>query len=185
MRSLFSIHAGEFLVGSHIEREFRNLRVWLPSKDTGIDLLVTDSSCRRSLSLQVKFSRDFLATHMKSVYQPKLRACGWWKFKRMSLVHSPADYWILVLIGFQLRSVDCVIIRPKELLARLDEIHGRVPFFQSYLWVTANKRCFETRGLREPECLAIAAGSFRSRARNFSRFLNNWRPLRTLASRAP
>ena len=42
MKTLFTIHAGEYLVGSEIEKLFKNYRVWIPSKDTGIDLLVTD-----------------------------------------------------------------------------------------------------------------------------------------------
>jgi hypothetical protein len=62
MKPLFSVHAGEYLVGSHIEHRFRKVNVWVPAKDTGIDLLVTDRSNRRSASLQVKFSKDFLVT---------------------------------------------------------------------------------------------------------------------------
>src|SRR5690554_1866372 len=45
MQPLFTIHAGEYLVGSHIEQHLRDpngdkVNVWVPSKDTGIDLLV-------------------------------------------------------------------------------------------------------------------------------------------------
>lgn len=60
MRPLFTIHAGEFIVGEHIEKNFPGLNVWIPSKDTGIDLLVTDktNSCK-PISLQVKLSRDY------------------------------------------------------------------------------------------------------------------------------
>ncbi len=182
MKSLFTVHAGEYLVGSHIEHAFPRLEVWLPSRDTGVDLLVTNSSYRRSISLQVKFSRDWLVTHMKDVYQPKLRACGWWKFDRSRLAKSQADYWVLALVGFQQRSQDYIVLPPKTLLARLESIHGRVPSFQSYLWVTIAGRCFETRGLREAERLSVASGSFHDAARNFSEFLNNWACLRTLAA---
>jgi hypothetical protein len=41
MRPIFTVHAGEFLAGQYIEREFKK-NVWVPRKDTGIDLLVTD-----------------------------------------------------------------------------------------------------------------------------------------------
>lgn len=44
MRPIFTIHAGEYLVANELERLFPHLRIWVPSKDTGIDLLVTDSS---------------------------------------------------------------------------------------------------------------------------------------------
>ena len=33
MRPLFTIHAGEFVVGEHIEQQFPKF-VWIPSKDT-------------------------------------------------------------------------------------------------------------------------------------------------------
>src|SRR5690554_7689567 len=68
MQPLFTIHAGEYLVGSHIEQHLRDpngdkVNVWVPSKDTGIDLLVTDKTNKKTTSLQVKFSKDFLLTH--------------------------------------------------------------------------------------------------------------------------
>jgi hypothetical protein len=37
MKTLFTIHAGEYLVGSHIEQHFRRVNVWIPSRDTGVD----------------------------------------------------------------------------------------------------------------------------------------------------
>jgi hypothetical protein len=40
------------------------VNVWIPTKDTGVDLLVSDRKNKKAVSLQVKFSRDFLATHM-------------------------------------------------------------------------------------------------------------------------
>ena len=43
-----------------IEENFKHLNVWLPSKDTGVDILVTDKANRRTLSMQVKFSKDSL-----------------------------------------------------------------------------------------------------------------------------
>ncbi len=74
MRPLFTIHAGEFVVGDYIERKFRRVNLWVPSRDTGTDLLVTDSKNEKAVSLQVKFSRDFLATHMPSIFQKPLRS---------------------------------------------------------------------------------------------------------------
>ncbi len=64
MKPIFSVHAGEYLTGSHIEGKFRHVNVWLPAKDTGIDLLVSDSTNRHTVSLQVKFSKDFLVAQM-------------------------------------------------------------------------------------------------------------------------
>lgn len=42
MRPLFTIHAGEYVVGEFIENNLGDLNVWIPAKDTGIDLLVTN-----------------------------------------------------------------------------------------------------------------------------------------------
>ena len=52
MQPLFTIHAGEYLVGSHIEQHLRDpngdkVNVWVPSKDTGIDLLVADKTNKK------------------------------------------------------------------------------------------------------------------------------------------
>jgi len=82
MQQLFTIHAGEYLVGSHIEENFKNYNVWVPSKDTGIDLLVTNSKNNKAVSLQVKYSKDYTITHMKPEYQNKFRAWGWWTLNR-------------------------------------------------------------------------------------------------------
>src|SRR5690554_6234764 len=87
MQPLFTIHAGEYLVGSHIEQHLRDpngdkVNVWVPSKDTGIDLLVTDKTNKKTTSLQVKFSKDLLLTHGRPEYRDKLLACGWWTLNR-------------------------------------------------------------------------------------------------------
>ena len=180
MRPLFTIHAGEFVVGDHIERNFRRVNLWVPSRDTGTDLLVTDSKNAKAVSLQVKFSRDFLATHMPTIFQKPLRACGWWSLNREKIAKSTADYWVFVLVGFERRSTDFVIIKPPELLARLDTIHGKAKTIQSYLWVTKKNRCWETRGLKRQEQLAIAQGQYSNSERDFSTYLENWSSVQAL-----
>ena len=67
MQPIFTIHAGEYLVGSYIEDKFKKYRVWVPSKDIGIDLLVTNSKNSKAVSLQVKFSKDYTVTHIALV----------------------------------------------------------------------------------------------------------------------
>ncbi|MBE7421272.1 MAG: hypothetical protein HS110_02285 [Zoogloeaceae bacterium] len=183
MRPLFTIHAGELLVGEHIERHFRNLNVWVPSKDSGIDLLVTDKKNKRSISLQVKYSRDFLVTHLPAEFQRPLRACGWWTFNPTKLSASSADYWVLLLLGFAHRTTDYVIIPPKELFRRLRKLHpeetGKARL-QTYLWTTMSNRCWETRNLKRPDHHKIAEGNFQSEIRDFSPFLNNWEAVKEL-----
>ncbi|MBM7457244.1 putative helicase [Oceanisphaera litoralis] len=79
MQPLFTIHAGEYLVGSHIEQAMTDpngdkINVWIPSKDTGVDLLITDKNNKKTTSLQVKFSKDFLITNGRKEYQSQLKS---------------------------------------------------------------------------------------------------------------
>src|SRR5690606_37054420 len=148
MQPLFTIHAGEYLVGSHIEQHLRDpngdkVNVWVPSKDTGIDLLVTDKTNKKTTSLQVKFSKDFLLTHGRPEYRDKLLSCGWWTLDREKIRKSPADYWVFVR--------------------------------QSYLWVTkgkgAGQQCWETRGLKKAQTDALghySLGTHSIRSRRYS-----------------
>lgn len=76
MKPMFSVHAGEYLTGSHIERKFCHVNLWVPAKDKRIDLFVSDRTNRQTVSLQVKFSKDFLVAHMQRQapeFQRKLR----------------------------------------------------------------------------------------------------------------
>ena len=176
MRPLFTIHAGEYLAGSYIERHFRNrLNVWIPSKDTGIDLLVSDRHNRRTASVQVKFGKDFLP-EMAAELQGPLRACSWFTVNREKLRKSKADFWVFVLSGFKRRSPDFVVVPTAELTRRLRRSHRlkgkRV--IQSYLWVTERNRCWETRGLKDgmDDERRIAAGVYQNPVRDLTGFLN-------------
>ena len=104
MRPFFSLNAGEYLATAHIERHFKWADVWLPSRDTGVDLLVSGRRNGRTVGLQVKYSKDFLVTSRPGRFGPehqkKLRASGWWTVDRDKLRDSRADYWIFVLQGF-------------------------------------------------------------------------------------
>jgi hypothetical protein len=183
MKPLFTVHAGEYLVGAHIEHSFKRANVWVPTRDTGVDLLVSDAANRRTISLQVKFSKDFLVTHHGPEFQKELRACGWWTINRAKLAKSLAGYWVFVLQGFASRSTDFVVVPRADLLRRLDAIHGRQRTFQVYLWTTERNRCWETRGLNRAEELQVAHGSFRHPTRDMTRWLNNWKPVAALNRR--
>src|SRR5262245_31694955 len=139
MRPLFTVHAGEYLVGAHIEQTHRKWRVWMPTKDTGIDFLVTDFRNRRAVSLQVKFSKDFNPASRQILLQNKLRAAGWWTHQPHKIKKSQADFWVLVLPSFIEHETSFIIIPPAELLRRFQAIHGRANRIDSYLWVTRTK----------------------------------------------
>jgi len=180
MRPIFTLHAGEYLVGSYLETKFKNVALWVPARDIGIDLLVTDRRRRKALGFQVKFSKDFLVTHRGPEFQQRLRATGWWTIKRTKLAQSVADYWVFVLQGFASRTTDFVVVPRGELLRKIDAIHGRRSIFQLYLTVTADGRCWETRGLKAAEQLSIALGGSSQPKRDLTRWLNNWKPVSQL-----
>jgi len=184
MKPMFSVHAGEYLTGSHIEKQFRHVNLWVPAKDTGIDLLVSDRANRQTVSLQVKFSKDFLVTSRQwqaPEFQHKLRACGWWHANSDKLLRSPADYWVFVLLGFANKSVDYVVIPPRELLRRLRRIHhGQHRIWQVHLSTTKTDRCWETRDLSKDDLLLIAADKYSNPNRDFRNYLNAWGPIERL-----
>ena len=182
MQPIFTVHAGEYLVGSHIEQNVRDgygkkTHVWIPSKDTGVDLLVTNNDNTKTAGIQVKFSKDFLVTHGSPEYQKKLLSCGWWTLNREKIQASPADYWIFVLHTFNQKNMQYVVITPKELKRRLDILHPDVKSLQTYLWVTANGKCWEARGLKKKHTDAIVSDNYCEHdkgTRDFTPFLNNW-----------
>lgn len=182
MKPIFTVHAGEYLVGSEIEEKYPDLRVWVPSKDTGIDLLVTSADCKKSVSLQVKFSKDFLGKSVKDVISKGVKSGGWWTFKREKMATSPADYWILVLYQFQHRAYDFVTIKPSKLLSIYDALERGKGTIQSYVWVTSNNpaMCWETRGLNKLDQEQIAIGAYKNRQRNLTPYLNDWKTIEKL-----
>jgi hypothetical protein len=181
MKPLFTVHGGEYLVGSYIEQHYNHVNVWVPSRDTGVDLLVSDRKSRRTVSPQVKFSKDYLVTHMETAFQKNLRACGWWTINRAKLRSSPADFWVFVLLGFERHSTDFIIIPPTQLLLRLQSIHGsRQSIIQTYLWVTERNRCWETRGLERKEQILVANCEYEDAHRDLTKWLNAWTPVKQL-----
>ncbi|MCA9467639.1 MAG: hypothetical protein KC643_19645 [Nitrospira sp.] len=177
MKPIFTLHAGEFLAGDYIERNFRHVNLWVPAKDTGIDFLVTDKKNKNAVSLQIKFSRDYGQRNLNT----NLRASGWFKLERRKIASSVADYWVFVLFGLNRKETAFVIIPPRELLKRLDGIHGKNgKFIHTYLWVTEERKCWEGRGLGKREKTLIDQNKFRQRMRDFTKYLNVWTPIQKL-----
>lgn len=97
MKPLFTIHEGEYLLGARLESHENKPSVWVPTKDRGVDFLVTDEKNQNITSIQVKFSKDFLVTHESAAMQEALVCCGWWTLSREKIIQSNADYWVFVL----------------------------------------------------------------------------------------
>ncbi|MBK8185021.1 MAG: hypothetical protein IPK63_19855 [Candidatus Competibacteraceae bacterium] len=56
MKPFYTIDAGEFLVGSRIEKELPGISLWFPAKDEGDDLLLLDREEGRFCTVQIKVS---------------------------------------------------------------------------------------------------------------------------------
>ena len=171
MRPLFTIHAGEYLVGLHVQKHLK-LNAWIPAKDIGIDLLVTDRENLRTASLQVKYGKDFLP-EMPAALREWLRCVSWFSLNRAKLKESRAQFWVFVLQGFKSDAPDFVVIPTVELQRRMAEIHGPDgDKLQSYLCSTENNQCWEIRGLGGDDRLQIAKGTYKNPARDFTGYLN-------------
>jgi len=175
MQPLFTIHAGEYLVGSYIERHFKKYNVWVPTKDTGIDLLVTNSTNTKTVSLQVKYSKDYTTTHMKSEFNNSFKSWGWWTLNRSKIKSSKADLWVFVMQSFAHKTVECLIVPPETLLEILEKIHEpKKRIYQTYMWVRNDNTCWETRGLSKTEKISLAKKDCGDKNRNLTAYLNNW-----------
>ena len=171
MRPLFTIHAGEYLVGLHVQKSLK-LNAWIPAKDIGVDLLVTDSENLGAVSLQVKYGKDFLP-EMKAELRKSLRCFSWFTLNMAKLAASPAEFWVFVPPGFKSDNPDFVVIPTVELQRRMTEIHGSDSgTLQSYFCSTETDRCWEARGLGSTDKMQIADGTFKNPARDFTKYLN-------------
>lgn len=180
MKPIFTPHAGEFLVGEMIEQEY-GLNVWLPSKDVGIDLLVTNSRNSRTCSLQVKLSRDYADRYkMPSLSIGAITASGWFQFTRAKIESSPADYWVLLIVsakraGEKIKT-HYVVIPPERLLKHLVKTYGDVASFKFYLAVTDTENVYDWRGPKSQN-VDLKRGLSKSNPRNYSDCLENWKCL--------
>jgi hypothetical protein len=177
MKSLFTIHIGEYLVGSYIESRFKNINVWLPSKDTGIDLLLTNANNTKTTSIQVKFSKDFLSSDWDEIFQIGLKSCGWWTLNKKKIENSKADFWIFVQHGFNAKELQFVIIKPKELLQLFKNLKREGNTLQTYIWVTKKDKCWESRGLNGQDQVLVANNMYKNSDRDLTSYLNNWKPM--------
>ncbi|MBF0244400.1 MAG: hypothetical protein HQL31_03915 [Planctomycetes bacterium] len=182
MRPLFTIHAGEFIVGEFIEKTFPKLNVWIPSKDTGIDLLVTGKKKATPVSFQVKLSRSYMAPQAKDEFDRNLLAGGWLSLSHDKIAKSKADFWVIALISHERKSKPYyIIIPPSELLTRFVAIHGKSKHYHFFPWVMKSDIALEGRGLLKKNKLSLAAGKLALGKRDLTKFLSNWDMLKRMS----
>jgi hypothetical protein len=174
MKPLFTIHAGEYLFGNAVEARFPKLRNWIPSKDDGIDFLITDEDCKRPLSIQVKYSKDFNWSHGNPILKPHVKSAGWYSLNREKIENSKADYWVFVNYDGVMRDADFLFIKPKELLAMYDSLGRSSKRIESYIMVTNKNKCYETRGINKKELESILSGALDNTNRDLKQYLERW-----------
>lgn len=176
MKPIFTIHAGEYLVGAEIERICTDYEIWLPSRDVGVDLLLRHKKTGATKTVQVKFSKSWTETHANEQFRKHFRTQGWWSLNRSKLENSPADFWVFALYSFDTSKNDFLIFRKQELIElykRLD--HWDTKTIQSYFWTLKNGTAFEGRGVRKRELKELIEHPENFGDRNVSSHLNNWK----------
>ena len=169
--------ASQYLVGTHLELVFRGCRVWVPSKDSGIDLLLTNASCSRTVPLQVKYSRDYVDSSPADLAFAGITRSSFISVQRRKLKTSPARYWIIVLHSFVSKSPRFLIVTPRELLKRIEAHHGHQDTYRLYFCVIGETKCWELRCPVAEKRKALASGSI-APSRDFSGFLDDWSRIR-------
>lgn len=171
MKPIFTVHEGEFLVGDHINRKLgRKYDVWVPTKDTGVDLLVTRKRrSGRAVGLQVKLSRSFsipeeLARH--------LIATSWFTLEPKKIRNSQADLWVFVIMTLK-HDQHFVVIPKRELQKRVPRNAGKK--WSLYLWVYDNRTCYQVRELNKEQKFDTMHRGVRNRQHDFSKWLENWK----------
>lgn len=174
MKSLFTIHAGEHLFGNEIESRFPKLITWIPSKDNGIDFLVTNAENKKPLTIQVKYSRDFNWSHGSKTLKPHIKSTAWYSLNRDKIIKSKADYWVFVNYDGFHRSSDFIFIKPAKLLQIFKALGRNGSRIESYLLVTNSDKCYETRDLSKKDFPKLFSGELKGTSRDLTSYLERW-----------
>lgn len=174
MEPIFTIHAGEYLVGMMLQKELKNCDVWIPAKDRGIDLLVTNKGdFKKNVSIQVKYSKDFaVENRTKNLFE------GLFNLNKKKLSSQPADLWILYISNVK-KDFTYLVIDPKELARRVNS-YSKTNAGGSFilcLHVFKDKegktRCVDVKNLPKKEIKVIedGGGKLANRNRDFSSYI--------------
>lgn len=179
MKSLFTLNAGEFIAGTEIEKRVPGATVWAPSKDSGVDIIVSNSKGNRFVSLQVKLSADHSGIRVPPKLKKHFLTWSWWTYPLEKIEKSKADLWLFILSGFDHNTAEhfyeYILIPPRDLYKKISQIHGVKEKIHSYLCITENRKCWEVRGLsRKEEKEQIANNEYYNKNRDFTEYLNAW-----------
>lgn len=173
MKPIFTVHEGEFLVGDYINRKLgKKYEVWVPTKDTGTDLLVTRKRGRqRPVRLQVKFSRGYTPT---SIPADMLKAWGWFTLNPKKIAKSNADLWVFIIRTWQ-HTDHFILIPTRELLERKPRRAGKM--WNMYLAGFADGTCYNVRDLSKSEKQLALVYGVEDPKHDYSEYFENWKLL--------
>ena len=143
--------------------------MWVPAKDTGVDLLVTSKVRRRpAVGLQVKFSRSF---RIREEMARHLIATSWFTLDPQKIRKSRADLWVFAILTLK-HEEHFVVIPVSELRKRIPPGSGKK--WNLYLWVFNDGTCYQVRGLSNEERLTAMHEGVRDRRLDFTEWLERW-----------
>ena len=173
MKPLFTIQAGEFLVGDYLIRKYKKkIDIWIPASDRGIDLLVTPRNfSKKGIRIQVKSSRLYGSPYIP---EEKLIGKGWYTIKTKELKNSETDFWVFVIMTMK-QSQYFIIVPTKVLQLRLRKNSGKIAHM--YLTVFDDGRCYDLRGLRKTETILSVYSKKIDPNRDYTKYLNEWKPM--------
>ncbi len=173
MKPILTIHEGEFLVGDYINRKLAyKYNVWVPTKDIGVDLLVTRKRNRgKPVGLQVKFSRSF------DVHKELIRdvlATSWYTLDPKKVRQSQADLWVFVFMTLRHERY-FVLLPAAELRKRIPRRCGSK--WNLYLWAYTDGSCYQVRDLNLEGRLSAVHRGVQDQRQDFTKWFENWRLL--------
>jgi hypothetical protein len=171
-------------VRKYIASNFPEKTVSEPTKDSGLDLLVTNQGNARTLKLKVHHSKDYVpqwttVEHVDLSVSKEFKAAGLFTPIRQQLDQSVADFWVLELSGSE-DKYDYVLIPPGELSNRLGVLPDGSRKHFIYVWMTKRGRAWLGRDLNEHQRKSIAENKFEKEDRELTKYLNDWTPVRKL-----
>lgn len=148
-------------------------------KTRGIDLLVTNSTNKQTVSIQVKFSQDYTLLHKEKAPRDlnivrQMETMSWHNLNAKKLRKSKADLWILVTHSLTAKKNMFLILPPATLYQRLVKIHGTPATFRNYFWVTKSGKCWEVRTAKKKDRILIANDHFKNKDLKFTEYLDRW-----------
>jgi hypothetical protein len=162
------------LVASRIQKKHKEYVVWLPSTDKRVDLIVTNPPNMKMASIKIWRSKNF--NHLNTPFASDFKYFGWWTLP-VEKTTPTIDLCVLICRGSTEKETSLVVAEHGDFIERLVGLrqgHANKGMVSTYLWITNNNQCWETRELNQEEKVSIGKGEFRNPKRDFTSYLDSW-----------